>query len=125
MRILLDTHALIWLMEANPRLNDNASVLITDADEVCVSSASIWEVAIKARLGKIKTDPRELFELAQRAGLKELQVSARHAIVTRSLPLVHPDPFDRLLVAQAISEPMHLLTADAKLAEYSELVIVI
>lgn len=125
MRILLDTHALIWLMEANPRLNDNARALITNADEVYVSSAGIWEVAIKVRLGKIKTDPQRLFELAQKAGLKELQVSARHAIATRSLPLVHADPFDRLLVAQAISEPMHLLTADAKLAEYSRLVIVI
>lgn len=125
MRILLDTHALIWLMEANPRLNDNARALITNADEVYVSSAGIWEVAIKVRLGKIKTDPQRLFELAQKAGLKELQVSARHAIATQSLPLVHADPFDRLLVAQAISEPMHLLTADAKLAEYSRLVIVI
>lgn len=125
MRLLLDTHALIWLMEGNPRLKDKARVLITNADEVYVSSASIWEVAIKARLGKIKTDPQELFELTQRAGLKELQVNARHAIVTRSLPLVHYDPFDRLLIAQAISEPVHLLTADTKLAEYSELVVVI
>jgi PIN domain nuclease of toxin-antitoxin system len=125
LRLLLDTHALIWLMEGDPRLSDKARGLITNSEEVYLSSASIWEIAIKARLGKIRTDPEELFELTQRAGLRELSVSARHAVATKGLPLLHRDPFDRLLVAQAITEPMRLLTADAQLSAYSELIITI
>ncbi len=123
MRLLLDTHTLIWLMEGDPRLSDKARAVIVDSDEVYVSSASIWEISIKARLGKIRTDPEELFELARHAGLRELPVSARHAIATKALPLLHRDPFDRLLVAQAITEPMRLLTSEAQLAAYSELII--
>lgn len=123
MRLLLDTHALIWLMEGNPRLSDKARAQIIISDEVCFSSASIWEVAIKMRLGKIKTDPGELLELAQRAGLTELPVNARHAIATRGLPLkAHRDPFDRLLVAQAISEQLRFLTSDSELSVYSDLI---
>lgn len=125
MRLLLDTHALIWLMEGDSRLNDKACSLIANSDEVYVSSASIWEVAIKVRLGKRKTDPEEHFEFTQRAGLRELPVTARHAVATKGLPFVHRDPFDRLLVAQAITEPMRFLTADAQLSEYSELIITI
>jgi len=125
LRLLLDTHVLIWLMEGDARLNDQARALIANSDEVYVSAASIWEVAIKTRLGKMNTDPEELLELMQRAGLRELPVSARHAVVTKRLPLLHGDPFDRLLVAQAIVEPMRLLTADAQLAAYSELVLTI
>jgi PIN domain nuclease of toxin-antitoxin system len=125
LRLLLDTNALIWLMEGDSRLNDKARALILNSDEVYVSSASIWEVAIKARLGKIQTDPEELLELTERAGLRELPVSSRHAVASKDLRLVHKDPFDRLLVAQAVSESMRLLTADARLAAYSELVILI
>jgi PIN domain nuclease of toxin-antitoxin system len=125
MRLLLDTHFLIWLMEENTRMHNRARALIIDAEEVYFSSASIWEIAIKARLGKIRTDPAELFDLTQRAGLRELLVCATHAVATRSLPLLHRDPFDRLLVAQAISETMRLLTADPQLAAYSELVITV
>lgn len=123
MRLLLDTHALIWLMEGDSRLNERAHALILSSDEVYFSSASIWEVAIKARLGKMKTDPEELFVLALHAGLGELAVTARHAIATGGLPLMHHDRFDRLLVAQAIAEPMRLLTSDDRLRAYSELVI--
>lgn len=125
MRLLLDTHALIWLMEGDSRLNDKARALIVNSDEVHFSSASIWEVAIKTRLGKIKTDAEEFFELMQRAGLKELPVFARHAIATKSLPLMHRDPFDRLLVAQAIVESLTFLTADTQLQAYPATVVII
>jgi len=125
LRLLLDTHALIWLMEEDSRLNDKARAVIASAEEVYVSAASIWEIAIKTRLGKMKADPEELLELMQRAGVRELPVSARHAVATKVLPLLHGDPFDRLLVAQAITESMRLLTADAQLSAYSDLVVAI
>ena len=123
MRLLLDTHALLWLMDDDPRLNRRARTLIDSAAEVHISSASIWEIAIKARLGKIEEDPEEIVERMEEAGLRELPISARHAAASGKLPLLHRDPFDRLLVAQAITEPMRLLTADAQLSAYSELVV--
>ena len=123
MRLLLDTHALIWLMEGNPRLNERAHSLIDSAAQVFFSSASIWEVAIKSQLGKLRIDAQELVELTQSAGLTELPVKARHGVLAGSLPSLHRDPFDRMLIAQTMTEPMRLLTADVRLASYSELVI--
>jgi PIN domain nuclease of toxin-antitoxin system len=121
--LLLDTHVLLWLMEQNPRLRRSARSLIADASEVYVSSASLWEIAIKWRLGKIEEDPQTVLDQLGAAGLRELQVTNRHAVATGRLPLLHNDPFDRLLVAQAITEPMRLLTSDEQLLAYSELVI--
>lgn len=123
MRLLLDTHVLLWFMEDDPRLTANAHSLIVNASEVYVSSASIWEIAIKWRLGKIEENPEFVAEHIQAAGLKELPVSNRHAVATGRLPLLHRDPFDRLLVAQAICEPMRFVTGDEQLLAYSELVI--
>ena len=123
MRLLLDTHVLLWLMEENPRLKRSTRSLIADASEVYVSSASLWEIAIKWRLGKIEEDPQTVLDQLDAAGLRELQVTNRHAVATGKLPLLHRDPFDRLLVAQAITEPMRLLTSDDQLLAYSELVI--
>lgn len=123
MRLLLDTHVLLWLMEQNPRLRRSARSLIADASEVYVSSASLWEIAIKWRLGKIEEDPQTVLDQLGAAGLRELQVTNRHAVATGRLPLLHNDPFDRLLVAQAMTEPMRLLTSDEQLLAYSELVI--
>ena len=93
--------------------------------EVYVSIASIWEIAIKWRIGKMEEGPEEVVATIGRSGLFELPVNARHAVATSKLPLLHNDPFDRLLVAQAISETMRLLTADSHLAAYSELVVTI
>lgn len=125
MRILLDTHILVWLMEGNPQLKPRSRALIESAEEIFASSASVWEIAIKAPLGKIKTDPEMLASLLEQAGIVELPVTNKHALAVCKLPLLHRDPFDRLLVAQAIAEPMRLLTADAKLAAYSHLVITV
>jgi PIN domain nuclease of toxin-antitoxin system len=124
-RLLLDTHVLLWLMEDSPRLSRQARALMQDAGEVYVSSASIWEIAIKWRIGKIQEDPGVVVDHLERSGLRDIQVTNRHAVAAGRLPLLHHDPFDRLLVAQAMSETMRLLTADAKLAVYSELVTVI
>ena len=123
MRLLVDTHIFCWWFYEPERLSAEATQVMRDAEEVFVSSASIWEVAIKARLGKIQADPRELFEQIEANGFRELPILSRHTLLVADLPMHHSDPFDRLLIAQAISEPLHLLTADAQLKQYSELVI--
>lgn len=125
MRLLLDTHIFLWAVADSTLLRSSARRWIESADEVFVSAASIWEIAIKARLGKIDADPDELEAAIAASGFSELPVRARHAKGVVALPLHHADPFDRLLVAQAIAEPMWLLTADAALAPYSELVLMV
>jgi PIN domain nuclease of toxin-antitoxin system len=96
---------------------------MNEADDILVSSVSIWEVAIKSRLGKMSADPEELFEQIAANDFAELPVFSKHTLVVARLPLLHSDPFDRLLIAQAMSEPLHLLTADPQLGQYSQLVI--
>jgi PIN domain nuclease of toxin-antitoxin system len=125
MRLLLDTHVLLWLMSDDRRLSRRARSLIVSASEVYVSAASIWEIAIKAGLGKMEENPETVLDKIDPAGLLELPVSMRQAVAAGKLPLLHRDPFDRLLVAQAICETMRLLTADAQLSAYSELVVTV
>jgi len=125
MYLLLDTHVFLWLTIDDRRLNLSARRLITSANQIFVSSASIWEIAVKARLNKIRADPEDAVREMKICGFLELPVLARHAVEVARLPLLHRDPFDRLLIAQAIVEPMRLLTADAKLTAYSELVIAV
>ena len=122
MRLLLDTHVFIWAVMDNRKLKSGAREAMRSADEVFVSAASIWEIGIKARLGKIEGNPELLTQAIEASGFLELPVSARHGAAVAKLPLHHADPFDRMLVAQAIMEPLHLLTADPVLARYSELV---
>lgn len=121
-RLLLDTHVFLWAVTDSRRLSSRTRAVIRGAEKVYVSAASIWEIAIKTRLGKLKAEPRALVSAIEDSGFKELPVAAAHAAHVASLPLHHTDPFDRLLVAQALIEPLHLLTADSTLAEYSELV---
>ena len=123
MRLLLDTHIVCWHIYDSQRLPQNARRLILEAETVFVSSASIWEIAIKARLGKIDANPQRVFDSIEPSGFHGIPVLASHAVMVSTLPLYHTDPFDRLLIAQAISEPLHLLTADSQLKQYSELVI--
>ena len=88
-----------------------------------MSAASIWEVAIKVRLGKLEADPYALAAAIEPSGFIELPVRAVHAAGVAALALHHHDPFDRLLLAQALAEPLRLLTADAVLSQYSDLVL--
>ncbi|QIE27378.1 PIN domain protein (plasmid) [Caballeronia sp. SBC1] len=125
MRVLLDTHIYLWAVTDNRKLSKHARKLITDADDVFVSSASIWEASIKVGLGKLDADVNLLVAEIAASGFKELPVRAVHAALVRDLPDIHRDPFDRLLIAQAISEPLRLLTADGHLSAYSELVITV
>jgi PIN domain nuclease of toxin-antitoxin system len=123
MRLLLDTHVFLWAVADSPLLKPAARRIIESADEVFVSAASIWEVAIKARLGKIQGDPRDLIDAIGASGFVELPVTAAHAAGVSLLDPHHQDPFDRLLVAQALAEPLRLLTADVALARYTDLVV--
>jgi PIN domain nuclease of toxin-antitoxin system len=125
MRLLLDTHVFLWAVAGSPLLKPATRRFIEDADEVYVSAASIWEVAIKARLGKIEADAQGLAAAIDASGFLELPVSAAHAAGVARLALHHHDPFDRLLVAQALAEPLKLLTADAVLAKYSDVVVLV
>jgi len=120
--LLLDTHVFIWAVDDDPRLSAAAWTMIAEADSVYVSSASIWEAIIKYQLGKLKVDPDRLIDAVAESGFLELSITMRHAAAVTYLPPIHRDPFDRLLLAQAISEPLHFLTADDKLPQYSELV---
>ena len=125
MRLLLDTHIFLWAVAGSPLLKAAARRTIQSADQVYVSAASIWEVAIKAPLGKITADPDELVAAIEASGFVELPVRAAHAAGVARLAPHHHDPFDRLLVAQAIAEPLKLLTADATLARYSNIVMLV
>jgi len=125
MRLLLDTHVFLWAVADSRALKAAARRQILAAEEVYVSAASIWEIAIKARLGKLEGDPVRLAQAIEESGFLELPVRAEHAARVAELPLHHADPFDRLLVAQAAAEPLLLLTGDAALARYGELVRVV
>ena len=124
MKALLDTHVFIWAVTDNPRLNQKARAIIEEASEVYVSAASIWEIAIKSKLGKIDADTEEMAKAIDLSGFIELPVTALHAarVVKLSNDSGHKDPFDRLLVAQSMVEPLVLLTADPKLSSYGVLV---
>jgi len=123
MRVLLDTHVFLWAVTGSSKLKASSRRLMESADEVYVSAASIWEIAIKSRLGKLDADADELAAAIAASGFVELPVRSVHAAATHRLPMHHNDPFDRLLVAQAMSEPLRLLSADAILGRYTDLVI--
>jgi PIN domain nuclease of toxin-antitoxin system len=125
MRLLLDTHIYLWVVTDDPKLSSTAREHIVGAEAVFVSAASIWEAAIKAGIGKLDADIAQLVAQIALSGFVELPVCAAHAAKVRDLPAIHRDPFDRILVAQAMSEPLCLLTADASLATYSDLVRVV
>ena len=121
MRLLPDTHLLVWLADASAAMPDAATDLIQDANnDVLFSVASLWEVAIKFALGRpeFALDPRVLRRGLLDNGFSELVVTAEHALATVPLPPIHKDPFDRLLVAQATVEGITLLTADATILRY-------
>ena len=122
MRVLRDTRVLLWAVAGRLLLKRETRQLIEAADEVHVSAASIWEVAIKARLGKIDADPNALVAAIAASGFSERPVRAIHAATVAQLPMHHNDPFDRIRVAQAITGPVRLLTADAALVAYTDLV---
>jgi PIN domain nuclease of toxin-antitoxin system len=122
MRILLDTHIFLWLATDDRKAKKSLRTQIESATEVYVSAASVWEVAIKHALGKLDGDPITFHQAIAAFGFRELAITGAHTLAVARLPPIHKDPFDRVLVAQAITEPLILLTADSVLAEYTDLV---
>lgn len=120
--LLLDTHALLWVLNDAPQLS-KAKPYIENTKNVYVSMASWWEISIKASLSKLPIDPQKTFLEAEQAGIKILPLQITHCQKLLDLPPIHRDPFDRMLIAQSITESLPLLTHDATLASYPELVI--
>lgn len=121
MRLLLDTHLLLWAAGHPDRLSPLAYALLDNpANELVFSAASLWEVAIKRSLGRddFRVDPRLLRRGLLDNGYIELPITGAHAVAVDGLPSIHKDPFDRLLVAQAMVEGIELLTADPAVARY-------
>lgn len=121
MKFLLDTHLLLWAAGQPERLSKPARELIENPDNsLYFSAASIWEIAIKSSLGRedFKADSRLIRRGLIDNGYREISISSEHAAGVQSLPLVHKDPFDRLLIAQSLVEGMPLVTVDPVLSQY-------
>ncbi len=117
MRLLLDTHILLWWLKDDSLLPPRAGVLVADrGNQIFVSPMSVWEIAIKSHLGKLKADVDEVRAAALQSGFQPLPFTLDHAAAVAQLPHHHGDPFDRALVAQALFEPLTLLTHDENLA---------
>ena len=125
MRLLLDTHIFLWYLAASRKLTKSVLTRIEMADVVYISAASIWEAGIKIKQGRLQANIDDLYEGIVSSGFVELPISAKHSVMAANLPEHHRDPFDRMLIAQAMCEPLRLITADGLLSQYSELVEVI
>ena len=126
MNLLLDTHVALWAITDSPKLPQKARDLIQAATTtVWVSVASVWEIAIKRALGKgdMPVSSQDATAYFKQAGYRFLAIDAEHAMAVEGLPTHHHDPFDRILVAQALVEPMRLMTHDGLVALYSDTVI--
>lgn len=119
MRLLLDTHTLLWALVSPAKLPAPTARAIRDpANAVLVSAASAWEIAIKVAIGKLSANVDEIVRAGLEAGFDELAITLAHAVRVRSLPPHHRDPFDRMLVAQAVEEGLTVVTRDAVVARY-------
>jgi PIN domain nuclease of toxin-antitoxin system len=118
MRLLLDTHVLLWWLANNPRLSAYARTVIADSDnQVFVSAVSSWEIEIKRAIGKLEA-PEDLLGAIAASDFERLDIKIEHSLRLRELPLHHNDPFDRMLIAQALYEDLTLLSGDKKIALY-------
>ncbi len=118
MRLLLDSHVLLWTLAGSPELKSDLKRKIADPrNDVLVSAATVWEIAIKRRLGKLHV-PDNWLEAVEASDLAPLSINFVHAIAAAGLPRHHDDPFDRMLIAQAQTEDLVLVTRDRKLAAY-------
>jgi PIN domain nuclease of toxin-antitoxin system len=122
MNLLIDTHAVIWFITEDDQLPINVKELIEDATNICfVSIASLWEMGIKYSLGKLdlKVDLKKIFELIDQSGLTILPITATHILANTALDFHHRDPFDRLIIAQAKSEGLKLISKDGEFKGYN------
>ncbi|GGN36631.1 PIN domain nuclease of toxin-antitoxin system [Actinoplanes campanulatus] len=117
MSLLLDTHVVLWWLTDDPTLAAEIKDRLDHDPDVYISPATIWEVAIKQSLGKLE-NPADLAERIRDSGFRHLNITAEHGIVAGRLPLIHRDPFDRMLIAQAQVEHLTLVTRDAHIHKY-------
>lgn len=118
MKVLLDTHMLLWWLADDERLPAMAAVTIADPDnEVVVSAASAWEISIKQAAGRLDA-PDDLLDAVAANDFETLTITAGHAMAAGSLPIHHADPFDRMLIAQAQIEDLIIVTIDRRFSEY-------
>ena len=130
MRLLLDTHIALWAITNNPNLSDLARTLIGDQEnEIFVSLAAVWEIAIKHAAvhawDPIPMSGAEALDAFRDAGYDVVDIVPAHVVALETLPPLHRDPFDRILVAQALSIPLRLVTRDRQVAAYSDTIIVV
>ena len=118
MELLLDTRIILWWLNDDKMLNDDHRSLIGDSENLCyISAASIWEISIKSSMGKLTISANYL-DVLKEQGFQELQVSWKHCKAIKNLPNIHGDPFDRMLIAQAQSEALVLLSVDEHVKKY-------
>ena len=121
MKLLLDTHTFLWFIDDNPKLSAAAKILLESDVDLMISAASLWEIAIKVSIGKLTlTQPYEEFipDQLTRNSVRLLAISVEHLAVVSTLPFHHRDPFDRLMVAQAITEQLAIVSVDDKFDPY-------
>ena len=125
MKYLIDTHLALWLLSDDKQLSQKArQMILSPNNRIYASAASLWEVAIKHKKypNDMPLDSNTMAKLLRKSNVLLLPIKLEHIVATESLPDIHKDPFDRLLIAQALSEPMRFLTHDEKLLPYSELI---
>lgn len=122
MRFLLDTNIVVWVLGNEPRIEPVREILMNEENDIFISAVSWWEIAIKIRIGKLNVDLERMRLHAQADGYRELPLEGRHTETLANLPRYHKDPFDHILLAQAITEPMRFITGDGVLAQYTPLV---
>lgn len=121
MNILIDTHILLWALYKKTELSETAQKLITEKDSIVyVSLASIWEIEIKHSIGKLNVFAFEVLKDSKEANFKILSIKSEHILGLEELEYIHRDPFDRLLISQAQTEGMKLLTSDSKIEKYNK-----
>ena len=119
MKLLLDSHAFLWWLAEDPKLGAEARQAVADpSSTILVSAATVWELSIKAALGKLDLDGADLVEEIEENDFLELPMTARHSVAAASLPRHHDDPFDRMLIAQARVEGLTVVTRDPAFRSY-------
>ncbi|MCL2792068.1 MAG: type II toxin-antitoxin system VapC family toxin [Spirochaetaceae bacterium] len=124
-KFLLDTNVLLWYFEDSKRINSIKKIISSEDSDIYYSAVSFWEILIKMRIGKLNINIEELHFFVKQHAFNELPITSDHAKAYLKLPYLHKDPFDHMILTQAITCPMRLITGDPILANYSSLVMVI